>query len=73
MADLQAIYFSTPNIFDIKYWLEYGGFPEEITTPEQQRHYAETFKSFHEHDDKLYYENRVVVPEDDPTAQRDAI
>jgi len=73
MADLQAIYFGTSNIFDIKYWLEHGGFPEEITTPEQQRHYAETFKSFREHNDKLYYENRVVVPEDDPTAQRDAI
>ena len=61
MADLQSINFSTPVIYDIKYWLEHRVFPQEIVTAEQRRHYTETFKSFHEHDDKLYHENRVVI------------
>ena len=70
---LSSINFSTQVIDDVKAWLTTHVFPNYIKTPEQRDHYSKVFGEFKVRNGDLYYEQRRAIPEDDPTAQRDAI
>ena len=70
---LSSINFSGQVVQDAIAFKNTGAQPAYIVTPEQIHHYNETFKDFTVRNGHLFFGNREVIEEDDPTAQRDTI
>ena len=70
---LSSINFSGQVVQDAIAFKNTGIHPAYIVTPEQITHYNKTFRDFTVRNGHLFFGNREVIEEDDPTAQRDTI